>query len=101
VANYEFNGGQLRGNVLPQSSRTFEDSVSGLGRIGRFTIEANLSYGEGGGNLINTQTTFWVIPWKILLAALAVLAFLIWFFTRGIKAYNRRVVSRAKKSSQN
>lgn len=101
VANYEFNGGQTRGNVLPQSARTFEDSVSGLGRIGRFTVEANLSYGEGGGNLINAQTTFWVIPWKILLAVLAAIAFLVWFFTRGLKAYNRRVVSRAKKSSQN
>lgn len=101
VANYEFNGGQLRGNVLPQSARTFEDSVSGLGRIGRFTVESNISYGEGGGNIINAKTNFWVIPWKILLAVLVVIAFLVWFFTRGIKAYNRRVVSRAKKTSQN
>lgn len=101
VANYEFNGGQLRGNVLPQSARTFEDSVSGLGSIGRFSIEANISYGEGGGNIITANTTFWVIPWKILIGVLIVIAALVWFFTRGIKSYNRRVVSRAKKSSQN
>lgn len=99
VASYEFNGGQLRGNVLPQSSRTFEDSVSGLGRIGRYSVEANLSYGEGGGNLITAKTTFWIIPWKLLLGVLAILVLLVWFFTRGLKVYNRRIVERAKRHS--
>lgn len=99
VASYEFNGGQLRGNVLPQSARTFEDTVSGLGRIGRFTIEANLSYGEGGGNIITAKTTFWIIPWKVLLIILAVLVLLVWFFTRGLKQYNRKIVERAKRHS--
>lgn len=99
VASYEFNGGQLRGNVLPQSARTFEDSVSGLGRIGRYSVEANLSYGEGGGNLITAKTTFWIIPWKLLLGVLAGLALIVWFFTRGLKVYNRRIVERAKRHS--
>lgn len=99
VAAYEFNGSQLRGNVLPQSARTFEDTVSGLGRIGRFTIEANLSYGEGGGNIITAKTTFWIIPWKILLIVLAVLILIVWFFTRGLKQYNRKIVERAKRHS--
>jgi hypothetical protein len=97
VYSYELNGGQVRGNVLPQSSRVFEDAVENIGFIGRYTVEANLSYGEGGGNIITASTTFWVIPWKILLIGATILAFLIWFGTKGLKAYNRRVVARARR----
>ena len=85
--------------MLPQSSRTFEDSLENIGRIGRYTIEASLSFGEGGGTILQGQTTFWVIPWKILLAVIALLAVIIWFSTKGIKSYNRRVVNRAKRNS--
>lgn len=99
VYSYEFNGGQLRGNVLPQSSRTFEDGLQNIGRIGRYTVEANLSFGEGGGTILSGQTTFWVIPWKLILLALLVIALVIWFATRGIKSYNRRVVQKAKRNS--
>lgn len=96
---YEFNGGQLRGNVLPQSSRTFEDSIENLGPIGRYTIEANLSFGEGGGTILQGTTTFWVVPWKILLLVIALIAVVVWVATRGVKTYNRKIVERAKRNS--
>ncbi|HEX9679389.1 MAG TPA: hypothetical protein VGA08_02100 [Candidatus Saccharimonadales bacterium] len=99
VYSYEFNGGQLRGNVLPQSSRTFEDEIHNIGKIGRYTVEANLSFGEGGGEIIAATTTFWVIPWRLILVALALIALVIWFVTRGLKSYNRRVVAQAKRNS--
>jgi hypothetical protein len=99
VFQYEINNEQIRGNVLPQSSRTFTDSIEGLGFIGRYDVEANLGYGEGGGNIITATTSFWVIPWKVLLAAVVVLAGLIWAGTKGIKIYNRRVVEKAKRNS--
>ena len=99
VHKYEFNDAQVRSNVLPQSSRTFEDALENIGLLGRYTAEANLSFGEGGGTILQGQTTFWVIPWKILLAVIAVVAAIIWFATKGLKTYNRRVVQRAKRNS--
>jgi hypothetical protein len=99
VQDYEFNGGQLRGNVLPQSARVFIDDIEDVGFIGRYSIDINLGYGEGGGNIITASSSFWVIPWRILMAILAVVVLIIWFMTRGIKLYNRKIVERAKKNS--
>lgn len=99
VHRYEFNGGQLRGNVLPQSSRTFEDPIENISWIGRYTIEANLSFGEGGGTILQGKTTFWVIPWKILLVVIALIAAVVWVATKGVKTYNRKIVERAKRNS--
>lgn len=97
VYSYEFNGEQPRGNVLPQSGRTFENDIENLGPIGRYTIEANLSYGDGGGNIINASGSFWIMPWRLILLAIAVIIFIIWFMTRGIKVYNKHVIERAKR----
>lgn len=97
VYSYEFNGGQVRGNILPKSGRIFENSTENIGPLGRYTIEANLSYGDGGGNIITATSSFWVVPWKLLLVAAAVIAFIVWFATRGIKIYNRRIVERSKR----
>ncbi|HEX9594920.1 MAG TPA: hypothetical protein VF996_02225, partial [Candidatus Saccharimonadales bacterium] len=96
---YELNDTQVRSNVLPQSSRTFEDNLENIGRIGRYTVEANLSFGEGGGTILQGSTTFWVIPWKIILIVIAVVGVIIWFATKGLKTYNRRVIQRAKRNS--
>lgn len=103
VHEFEFNSTDPRGNVLPNSIRRFDDAqqnaIKSVGRFGRYKIEANLSYGEGGGNLITVTESFWVVPYRIILAALAVLALVVWFLTRGIRIYNRRVVERAKRNS--
>ena len=100
VFTYEFNDDdQIRANVLPKSSRVFEDSVSSLGRIGRYTIESTISYGEGGGNIITASTTFWIVPWRILAVAIIGIGFIGWASTSGLKMYNRRVVERSKKNS--
>ncbi len=97
VMAFEFNGGKFRGNVLPKSSRTFEQELDNFGRIGRYTVEANISYGQGGGNIINAVYTFWIVPWRLIVTVLIGLAIVIWFATRGIKLYNRRVIEKAKK----
>jgi hypothetical protein len=100
VYSYELNNTALRGNVLPRSGRTFVDGIENIGLIGRYTVEATLSYGAGGGNIISAKTSFWVVPWKLIILALVVIAAIIWFATRGLKTYNRRVVERAKKNSR-
>ena len=97
VMAFEFNGGKFRGNVLPKSSRTFEQELDDFGTIGRYTVEANISYGKGGGNIINAVYTFWIVPWRLIIGILAGILLVVWFATRGVKIYNRRIIEKAKK----
>lgn len=95
VYEYELNSSEPRGNVLPDSIRRFEDPIEGIGSFGRYTIEANISYGDGTNN-IAINTVFWVIPWmQILLVGVGVVA-VAFLATRGLKAYNKRVVEQSK-----
>lgn len=95
VFEYEINDVQPRGNVLPESIRRFEDKIEGIGSFGRYTIEANLSYGNGG-NIINASSTFWVIPWTTVLIVTAILIAFAFLGTRGLKSYNRHVIESTK-----
>lgn len=95
VYEYELNDSDPRGNVLPDSIRRFENEIEGIGSFGRYTVESNISYGDGG-NIITGTVTFWVVPWNTI--GLAILAILIVGFagTRGLKAYNKRVIESSK-----
>jgi hypothetical protein len=97
VYEYELNNTDPRGNVLPGTTRRFEDPIQNIGRFGRFTIEANISYGEGGGQIITASSSFWVIPWPLIVAAILVLVALWYGIRKGIPAYNRRVIQRARR----
>ena len=90
VYEYELNATDPRGNVLPESIRRFEDSIENIGSFGRFTIEANISYGDGS-NLISDRVTFWVVPWTTVGLVLIGVIAVVFVGTRGLKAYNRRV----------
>lgn len=96
VYDYEINGQEPRGNVLPDSIRRFEDPIQNIGPIGKYTISANISYGDGG-SIISAESTFWVIPWAPILAGIAVITGLVFLGTRGIKAYNARIIRKSKK----
>ena len=96
VYEYELNNKTPRGNVLPDSIRRFEDPIENIGSFGRYTIEANISYGDGS-NLITATASFWVIPWLTILAIAAAIVILAFLATRGIKTYNQRIVSKSKK----
>lgn len=97
VHEYELNSAEPRGNVLPDSIRRFENSLENIGSFGRYTVEGNISYGDGG-NIITVNTVFWVIPWtQILIISVAVIA-IAFGATRGLKAYNKRVIEQSKGS---
>lgn len=73
VQEIEFNNTDPRANVLPNSTRKFTNSLKNQKWFGRYTITANLAYGDGGGNLITAKNTFWVLPsWIILVAIFAI-----------------------------
>lgn len=97
VYEYELNEEQPRGNILPDSIRRFEHELEGIGSFGRYKVEANISYGTGG-NIISSTTTFWVIPWVTIgVISVAVIA-LAFIGTRGVKAYNQKIISASKGS---
>jgi LPXTG-motif cell wall-anchored protein len=86
LSDQEFNGIDPRGNVLPNSTRHFDNIllsdikdekgnfILAKANFGRYTIEANLGYGTGGGDLIIAKAVFCVIPtWFMILIGIVLL----------------------------
>lgn len=77
VASYEINNTDPKGVILPDSSRTFIDSVESIKLPGRYTSTAAVAY-KSGGEVVLLNTAFWYVPiW--MLAILFVLLLLIIF----------------------
>ena len=93
IQEYEFNDKDPRDNVLPGSTRKFEDPLQGDYGFGKYTIKANLGYGNGSG-LITASATFWVIPVWVLIVALAALVLVV---IGGIVLYNKLKKTRKHK----
>jgi hypothetical protein len=89
------NKRSLFGNVLPESIRKYVFTWSGdwsLADIGRYTAVATLAYGETEKQFTSSETRFWVIPWRALLAILLTLVTFIWLFTWLLKLYVRKML---------
>lgn len=84
-------------NVLPNSIRRFESTLNQEWMIGRYEANLTAGYGTTGQAILGT-TSFWVIPYKIVLVILAVLVTIGFIISRLIKRHNRRVIERYKKS---
>ncbi len=95
VQQIEFNaddGKNERANILPTSTRRFENELSKHKYLGRYTIEANLGYSQGSGDLISAKTTFWYMPlWSII-----VLLLLIGALAAGVYFFVHRMQQRKK-----
>ena len=77
VHSYELNNSKPRGVVLPDSTRVFSSELSGIDSIGRYTLTANLSYGDGGEVFVQT-VSFWYVPaWVFYTLVLVLLALII------------------------
>lgn len=101
VFEYELNDGPPRQNILPESSRRFEEpfknivitNVNGqditnesspITWPGRYKIEGNISHGSSGA-LFNASGTFWYLPlWFIglVLGTVVLLGLLVWYLYR-------------------
>ena len=84
-----------KSNVLPNSTRRFDSQYSKDWMFGRYTANLTLGYGTNGQALTST-VSFWVIPYKIILAGLFILATIIFIFSKMIKAYNRHIINKSK-----
>ncbi len=84
-----------KSNVLPSSIRRFETTYGNKWLFGRYTANLTLGYGTTGQAITNT-ISFWVIPYKLILTGLFVLATIIFILTRMIKVYNRHIIAKSK-----
>ena len=99
LGSYELNNTSPPGNVLPNSIRKFGITMTKVGSFGQFKLEGNFGYGSGG-QLLSASTTFYVIPISLIIIFIVIVllvVFLIFGLPRLIKAYNRRIVARARR----
>jgi len=92
------NRQSLFGNVLPESVRKYRFTWSGewsLADIGRYTAIATLAYGEDERQFVTEETSFWVVPWKVLGTVGIILLSFILLFIWAIKLYVRKMLSMA------
>lgn len=85
------------GNVLPNSTRRFESTLNKTWMLGQYTADISIAYGNTGQAIVKT-ISFWVIPWKIILAALLVIATFVYILRILIKRYNKYIIEKDKNS---
>ena len=82
-------------SVLPNSIRRFDVKLDKSWMFGMYTADLAMGYGTTGQAITNT-ITFWVIPYKIILAALLAIATIMFILKRMLKVYNRRIIENHK-----
>ncbi len=93
TASFSLN--EKGGNVLPVSVRKFEQQLNKRILFGRYKFQADVVYGTEN-RIISDSTTFWVIPYKLIIMAIGAII-LVYF---GIKKYNKHIVKKAQSKSK-
>jgi hypothetical protein len=96
---FAVNDAASPGNVLPNSIRRFTVKINKVGWFGKYKLQGNFGYGSKG-QLLTAQSTFYVIPVPIIIAAAIIvlfIVFLIFGLPKLIRRYNRRVITRANR----
>lgn len=88
-------------NVLPKSVRRFENSWSGEMGFGKYVASLVLNYGlspaEGGTGIKNLtyQTSFWILPLKIVVPGTIFIIFLFFLLILFVNFYKNKAVKKA------
>lgn len=92
-----------KSNILPDSIRRFGGSKSDKLQIstkglmfGRYTAQLTLGSYETTGKTLARSISFWVIPYKLVLAVVIAIGAIIFIIRRSMRLYNRRVIERYK-----
>lgn len=99
LAEYEINDINPRGNILPDTVRKFETDLDKIGSFGMYKLVGNFGYGTNG-QLLSASTTFYVVPFILIIAFLSLVAliiFLVFGLPRLIRAYNERIIKQARR----
>lgn len=83
------------GNILPASIRKFEQQLDKKLLFGRYKFQADVVYGSDS-KILSDSVTFWVIPYKLILMAIAAIIALIFI----IKRYNKHIVKKAQNKNK-
>lgn len=83
------------GNVLPDSVRKFEQSLSNRQLFGHYTAALVLNYSNG--KTVSGKIGFWVIPWKLVLLVLLGLIILGFVLKTGLRRYNDHIIAQARR----
>jgi hypothetical protein len=94
VATLDVNGGETKGIVLPNSSRTFDGAIKGISRPGKYKAVASVAYGNGG-EVVNLTKSFWYLPIWFVIVLVAVVLLII---AGAYFLYRKVSVGRSKKS---
>lgn len=65
ILQYELNNITPRGNILPSSTRTFRENLSGVSLPGRYVATADVSFGNGS-QVLTIKESFWYLPYWFL-----------------------------------
>ena len=84
------------GNILPDSVRRFEQTLPTKGLFGHYTAKLTMSY-LGGQRNIDAVTSFWVIPWKLILIVLIVLVIVVLGLKVALRRYNQHIIRQARR----
>ncbi len=87
------------GNVLPDSTRRFQQDINKKWMFGKYTASMEVAYGTNG-QVLNATTTFWVVPFKLIFIVLLTLLVVILLTRVLVKRHNRRVIARAKRNNR-
>ena len=85
---------EQKGNILPSSVRKFEQTLNKKRMFGRYTATVSLAYGTQGQVLLGA-TSFWIIPYKIIIAILLLLLCITLSARLLIRRYNDKIIKRA------
>lgn len=85
--------------ILPDSTRKFDQVIDetniGTGLMfGRYTAEVTIKYGSKGQSVTST-TSFWVIPYKLIIAGIILLIVAFFLLRIFIRRYNQHIVQKA------
>ncbi len=92
VATLDF--GDKNKNVLPNSTRRFEQQLHNKWLFGRYTMSVDAAYGTSG-KVLTGNASFWVIPYKLILVVLVLLLVAFVFIRRGLRRYHDRILRKA------
>lgn len=89
----DFNQGNPREVVLPDSARRWNTALNNIGDFGYYTVSATLTYGTKN-QTVEVTKSFWVIPWSLIIGSVVGVLVLIALIVGGrlfLKSYRRRI----------
>lgn len=94
VYQADFNNGDPRDMVLPDSARRWNIPLNQLGTFGHYTVTATLTYGKNN-ETVQVSKSFWIVPQAVIIGGIIGLIVLLAVITWGVLTVRRKLKRRA------